>query len=131
MVVLPQKRIQSAGRRPGYLYRSAAESKSPGRADRVCGKHHHARALPGETGKLLCLQEGTYGKSGLKIKENSNGSSLKYYKYGTGPNVYFATFAIHGWEDDFEHDGQELTKIANAFILFFVQKIELLKSILY
>lgn len=64
---------------------------------------------------ISTIVEGTYGKSGLKIKENSNGSSLKYYKYGTGPNVYFATFAIHGWEDDFEHDGQELTKIANAF----------------
>ena len=64
---------------------------------------------------ISTIVEGIYGKSGLKIKENSKGSSLKYYKYGTGPNVYFATFAMHGWEDDFEHDGQELTKIANAF----------------
>ena len=59
--------------------------------------------------------EGTYGQSGLKIQGNSNGRDLKYYKIGSGPNVFFATFAIHGWEDDFEYDGQELTKIAEQF----------------
>ena len=41
--------------------------------------------------------------------------SLKYYKIGSGPNVFFATFAIHGWEDDFNYDGKELTKIAEKF----------------
>ena len=61
------------------------------------------------------VENGTYGISGLKIQGNSTGSDLKYYKYGVGPNVFFATFAIHGWEDDFDCDGQELTKIANAF----------------
>ena len=59
--------------------------------------------------------EGTYGQSGLKIQGNSDGSDLKYYKYGSGPNVFFATFAIHGWEDNFNYDGKELTKIANKF----------------
>ena len=59
--------------------------------------------------------EGTYGSSGFKIKGDSRGSNLKYYKIGNGPNVFFATFAIHGWEDDFAFDGQELTKIAESF----------------
>lgn len=58
---------------------------------------------------------GTYGYSGLKIQGNNLGTDLKYYKIGSGPNVFFATFAIHGWEDDFDYDGQELTKIANNF----------------
>ena len=63
----------------------------------------------------LQYSEGTYGQSGLKIQKNSNGSDLKYYKYGSGANVFFATFAIHGWEDDFANDGKELTKIADLF----------------
>ena len=74
--------------------------------------------------------EGIYGKSGLKIQENSKGSNLKYYKIGSGPNVFFATFAIHGWEDDFNYDGQELTKIAEKFKnkLISMQDIELMKK---
>lgn len=61
------------------------------------------------------LQSGTYGSSGLKVKGDSRGQNLKYYKIGNGPNVFFATFAIHGWEDCFSYDGKELTKIAEAF----------------
>ena len=61
------------------------------------------------------LQSGVYGSSGLKIKGDSRGSYLRYYKIGNGPNVFFGTFAVHGWEDDFSYDGQELTKIAEAF----------------
>ena len=59
--------------------------------------------------------EGTYGISGIKINGDPNGQDLKYYKIGDGPNVFFGTFAIHGWEDDFDFDGKELTKIAEAF----------------
>ena len=66
------------------------------------------------TNKVSYLS-GNYGMSGLKLKVDPNGTDLKYYKIGSGPNVFFATFAIHGWEDDFNYDGQELTKIANAF----------------
>ena len=61
------------------------------------------------------IEIGSYGKSGLKYQGNVNGTELKYYRFGLGPNVFFATFAIHGWEDCFNYDGQELTKIANAF----------------
>ena len=68
-----------------------------------------------KTTKSVEFEEGTYGSSGLKIQGKSSGTDLKYYKYGVGPNVFFATFAIHGWEDDFAYDGQQLTKIANAF----------------
>lgn len=65
--------------------------------------------------RKIAFKSGTYGKSGLKIKGNKNGTDLKYYKIGSGPSVFFATFAIHGWEDDFDYDGQELTKIAEQF----------------
>ena len=60
-------------------------------------------------------ETGTYGSSGLYIKGDSRGSELKYYKIGNGPNVFFATFAVHGFEDAWNYDGQELTKIAEEF----------------
>ena len=59
-------------------------------------------------------QEGTYGKTGLNVADNG-GSELKYLKYGTGKNVFFATFAIHGYEDKWDKDGYELIEIANNF----------------
>ena len=74
-----------------------------------------------EENKEIILKEkitystGTYGKTGLKVKGNSRGTDLKYYKYGNGPNVFFATFAIHGYEDIWSKDGQELVTIANNF----------------
>ena len=59
-------------------------------------------------------QEGTYGKTGLNVAYKG-GSELKYLKYGTGKNVFFATFAIHGYEDKWDKDGYELIEIANNF----------------
>ena len=59
-------------------------------------------------------QEGTYGKPGLNVADKG-GSELKYLKYGTGKNVFFATFAIHGYEDKWDKDGYELIEIANNF----------------
>ena len=59
-------------------------------------------------------EEGTYGNTGLRIA-NTGGSELKYYKYGSGKNVFFATFAIHGFEDLWSKDGKELITIANEF----------------
>ena len=59
-------------------------------------------------------QEGTYGKTGLNVADKG-GSELKYLKYGTGKNVLFATFAIHGYEDKWDKDGYELIEIANNF----------------
>ena len=61
------------------------------------------------------LQSGTYGSSGLKIKGDSRGSYLQYYKIGNGPNVFFGTFAVHGWEDLYDNDGKALTQIAEDF----------------
>lgn len=57
---------------------------------------------------VVTLETGTYGTSG-------KGQSLRYYKIGNGPNVYFATFAVHGWEDLYSYDGQALTNIAESF----------------
>ena len=76
------------------------------------------RIVPKKTvsvSKQNAIEQGTYGKSGLKIKGHSAGSDLKYYKFGTGINVFFACFAIHGFEDSYDHDGVELTYIAEEF----------------
>lgn len=61
------------------------------------------------------LSSGTYGSSGLKVKGDGNGQNLRYYKIGSGPNVYFATFAVHGFEDGWDQDGKVLTDIAEDF----------------
>ena len=53
--------------------------------------------------------------SGLKVAGDSRGTDLQYYQYGTGPNVFYATFAIHGFEDKWYRDGTELVQIANDF----------------
>lgn len=58
---------------------------------------------------------GIYGESGLKHLNNNKGSYLKYYRYGAGENVLFATFEVHGFEDNWNYDGRELTLIANDF----------------
>ena len=58
------------------------------------------------------FEQGIYGQSGLKIKGDSRGQDLKYYKFGNGKNVFYATFAVHGFEDLWNNDGKELTYIA-------------------
>ena len=63
----------------------------------------------------IVLEQGTYGRSGLAVKGDSRGSNLMYYKIGDGPNVFFATFSVHGFEDHWPNDGTELTLIALAF----------------
>ena len=59
-------------------------------------------------------EEGTYGISGLRAA-GRGGNDLKYLKYGYGENVLFATFALHGYEDNWDKDGYELVNIANQF----------------
>lgn len=60
-------------------------------------------------------QEGTYGKSGMKVHREAEGDYLKYYRIGDGPNVMFAVFSVHGFEDGWHKDGQELSYIAEQF----------------
>ena len=50
----------------------------------------------------------TYGNTGL-------GDVLEYYRYGNGPNVLFATFCVHGFEDNWSQDGSALVDIAHQF----------------
>ena len=57
----------------------------------------------------------TYGYSGAYINGVIGGSELKCYKYGDGPNVLFATFCVHGYEDSWARDGEVLVNIANKF----------------
>lgn len=61
------------------------------------------------------LTTGIYGQSGLKEIGDPRGTDLKYYKLGSGENVLFATFAVHGYEDLWAADGKELTIIAEDF----------------
>ena len=61
------------------------------------------------------FEQGIYGQSGLKVKGDSRGQDLKYYKFGNGKNVFYATFAEHGFEDLWNNDGKELTYIAERF----------------
>ena len=61
------------------------------------------------------FEQGIYGQSGLKVKGDSRGQDLKYYKFGNGKNVFYATFAVHGFEDLWNNDGKELTYIAERF----------------
>ena len=60
-------------------------------------------------------EEGTYGISGLKVQRAAEGDYLRYYRIGDGPNVLFAVFSVHGFEDGWHKDGQELSYIADQF----------------
>lgn len=80
------------GAKRGYLIESALRAATP-------------PSLP-SLSTYTGFSSGTYGTSGL-------GQSLKYYKIGNGPNVAFAVFAQHGWEDAWASDGVELVNIAD------------------
>ncbi len=60
------------------------------------------------------FKQGTYGTSG-KRQVNQGGHDLVYYKIGQGSKHLFAAFSIHGFEDSYYRDGQELIYIANEF----------------
>lgn len=53
---------------------------------------------------------GAYGYSPSRL------SQMKWYKIGNGPNIVFAIFEQHGWEDAWAADGVELVKIANTMM---------------
>lgn len=72
------------------------------------------RAVATRVRKSIEFYEGVYGSSGLKIA-GRGGYDLRYMKFGSGENVFFGTFAIHGFEDLWAHDGEELVDIANQF----------------
>ena len=54
-------------------------------------------------------EEITYGLSGA-------GRELKAYRYGSGENVLVLTFAMHGYEDNFDRDGMALVKTAEELM---------------
>ena len=51
------------------------------------------------------IEKSTYGKSG-------RGRDLEYYRVGSGKKVLFAVFGVHGYEDAWDGDAQELYLIA-------------------
>ena len=77
--------------------------------------------LLSETSRIIGINKitfeiGTFGYSGLRVAGDSRGTNLKYYRFGDGPNVFFATFVVHGFEDHFGRDGTEISIIAENFI---------------
>ncbi len=64
---------------------------------------------------------GTYGVSGASKVGAAGGTQLQYLKFGTGPNVFFATFCVHGYEDSWDRDGTVLVNIANNFYNTLIQ----------
>ncbi|MDG6890602.1 Bacteriocin BCN5 [Clostridium perfringens] len=55
------------------------------------------------------VTEGVYGKSG-------NGRDLEYYRIGHGKKVLFSVFGVHGYEDAWSGDSQELKIIAEKSV---------------
>lgn len=76
------------------------------------------------TGFRKFIQEGTYGRSGLAYAGDGRATDLKYYKIGKGSKVLFAGFSIHGFEDSYNHDGAELTYIAEQFKNYLYNSVE-------
>ena len=76
------------------------------------------------TGIRKFYEEGIYGKTGLAIAGDGRGTNLKYYKFGRGSKVLFATFSIHGFEDSYNHDGVELTYLAEEFKKYLANNID-------
>ena len=76
------------------------------------------------TGLRKYYEEGIYGMSGLAYAGDPNASNLRYYKIGKGPKVLFTAFSIHGFEDSYDHDGAELTYIAEEFRTWLYNNID-------
>ena len=55
------------------------------------------------------VTEGVYGKSG-------KGRDLEYYRIGHGKKVLFSVFGVHGYEDAWSGDSQELKIIAEKSV---------------
>ncbi|MGL5617040.1 MAG: SH3 domain-containing protein, partial [Sarcina sp.] len=55
------------------------------------------------------IQYGTSGK----------GRALNAFKIGNGSKIMFAGFALHGFEDNWRHDGEALVKIATELVYKF------------
>ena len=61
----------------------------------------------------ITYEKNIYGYSGAAIQGKSGGTNLEYFRYGSGPNVMFLTFCVHGYEDSWDRDGGVLVDIAN------------------
>jgi len=47
-----------------------------------------------------------YGYSGAYVHGENGGTELQCYRWGNGPNVFFAVSCMHGWEDSWRADGE-------------------------
>lgn len=107
-----------------YLDVTNANAKNGSNIQVYTGNNSKAQKFKFVKASISC-EKGTYGKSGLAIKGDSRGTDLKYYKFGQGKNVLFATFSIHGFEDSYDHDGEELTYIAEQFKIYLSEKSDM------
>lgn len=89
-----------------------------GNYDEIDENEVEAQAIDGSAAKvsenyynfnISGAQKYTYGTSG-------NGRPLYYYKVGSGDKVLMVNFGIHGYEDAWAKDGEELTKLAKNLI---------------
>ena len=74
---------------------------------------------------ILCVHSAAYGPSDLSIPscaekivygQSGAGRELAAYRFGDGDNVLVVTFAIHGWEDNFNQDGGALVYAAGQLM---------------
>lgn len=70
---------------------------------------HSAAYGPADLTIPSCSQKTVYGQSGA-------GRELAAYRFGDGDNVLVVTFAIHGWEDNFNQDGGALVYAAGQLM---------------
>ncbi len=94
------------------MLQSASNGRNLTVAQMVCRDYEEAklsrlfpaRPLEPRHREIIC-----YGRSG-------SGRELLAYRFGTGKHVLVAAFAIHGWEDNFQQDGQLLSDTADLLI---------------
>lgn len=70
--------------------------------------------LPSQRTDKELLEKPKMDTETIRYGTSSQGRDLTAYRFGSGKNVMVLTFAIHGWEDSFDRDGQLLVDTAHA-----------------
>ena len=101
----PQQPVQSAALLQEEMSRNDAQAIVTQLVCRDYVQSLQARLFPPLPPEEKEMETIVYGRSGA-------GRELLAYRFGTGENVMVIAFAIHGWEDNFERDGQVLVDTA-------------------